>query len=85
MHAQLGQIMNNKLQKDQNRTATSEMWGAKAGYCALFLHTTSSKGWVDYVGHLSSVTSGPLPSLHLRDRLMPLPTLTQGASKGICC
>ena len=31
-HLQLGQIVN-KIQKDQNPTATSGVQGAKAGYC----------------------------------------------------
>ena len=31
MHGQLGQIMNKKIQKDQNPTATSEVSRAKAG------------------------------------------------------
>ena len=34
MHAQLGQIMNNKIQKGQKPIATFEVLGAKAGYYA---------------------------------------------------
>lgn len=33
MHSQLGQIVNSKMQKGQNPAATSEVPGAKAGYC----------------------------------------------------
>ena len=33
MQGQLGQIINNKIQKSQNPTAISEVLGAKAGYC----------------------------------------------------
>ena len=34
MHAAVPAVMNNKLQKGHKPTATSEVPGAKAGYCA---------------------------------------------------
>ena len=43
MQGQLGQIMNNKIQKSQNPTAVSEVLGAKAGYCTRTLPTTRPK------------------------------------------
>ena len=43
MHAQLGQIMDNKTQKDQKKpTATSGEPGAKTGNCTCPLHTHST-------------------------------------------
>ena len=52
VHAQLGQVLDNKIQKDQkNSTITSEDLGAKswvleekAGYCACPLHSTLPRG-----------------------------------------
>ena len=64
MHAQLGQIMDNKTQKDQkNPTATSEEPGAKAGYCTCPLLTAQLKGWVNHLSYPSGLTPGPTLTL----------------------
>ena len=63
MHAQLEQISNNKIQKDQNLTATSEVPGAKAEYSARSLHTAPPRGWADHLSHPSGLTHGSAPTL----------------------
>lgn len=52
MHAQLGQIMNNKIQKDHKPTAISEVLGAKAVFYARSLPIGPPRG-------------GHIPKLHL--------------------
>lgn len=49
---QLGQIMNNKLQKGQNPEAASEMPGAGAGSRARSLHPAPARGWAGPQGPL---------------------------------
>ena len=72
MHVQLGQITNDKIQKGHKPTATSEVPGAKAGYCARSLHTARPRRWADYLNHPSGPThQPPLPSPHVRSRLAP--------------
>ena len=45
MHAQMGQLIDNKIQKDQeNLNVTSEELGAKAGYCTCPPAHNSTKG-----------------------------------------
>ena len=67
---QLGQIMDNKIQKDQ--TPNCHFWragsknrvsGAKVGYCACPLHSTLPKRWADHLSHPSNLTPGPTPTL----------------------
>ena len=83
-HAQLGQIMDKKIQKDKNKkpTATSEEPGAKAGYCACPLHTPPPKGWVKHLSQPSGLTPGPSPTLTPCNEPAHSP---QRASKGTCC
>ena len=56
MLVQLGQSMNNKIQKGQNSSATSEVLGAKAGFHAWPLHTAPPRGWADHLSHPSGLT-----------------------------
>ena len=72
-HAQLGQIMDKKIQKDKNKkpTATSEEPGAKAGYCACPLHTVPRKG-----GQTTQATAPARPL----DPPLPSPAPPQEAS-----
>ena len=53
MYEQLGWIMNNEIQKDQNATVASEVLRAKVGYSAWSLHTVWQKGWPDHLSHPS--------------------------------
>ena len=76
---QLRQIMNSKIQKNQNLTANSEVSRAEAGYCAWSL--TQHRKWADHPHHPPSRSLNlPLPSHHLRDQL----TTPQGVNKGTC-
>ena len=70
MHAQLGQITDKKIQKDQKPNchfwrAGSKNRGseAKAGHCPCPLHTTPPKGWADHLSHTSNPTPGHTPTL----------------------
>ena len=70
MHAKLGQIMNNKIQKDPNSTSTSEVSRAKAGYCPWSLHTAPPRRWADHLNPSSGQSHPPSPhSAHLRNKL----------------
>ena len=40
-----------RYKKTKNPTATSEVWGAKAGYCACILHTAPPRGWAEHLSH----------------------------------
>ena len=61
-----GKLWTIRYKKTENPTAASKLSGAKAGYCAWFLHTTPPRGWANYLSH----PSGPNPpSTHLRDQL----------------
>ena len=63
MNAQLGQIMNNKIQKGQKPIVTSEVPGAKAGSCTWSLHTAPPRGWADHLSHPPAWPPDlPLPS-----------------------
>ena len=70
MQGQLGQIMNNKIQKSQNPTAVSEVLGAKAGYCTRTLPTTPPKSPLHLI-------HGSTPTL--------TPFNTPSSCKEICC
>ena len=60
MHAQFGQTIDNKIQKDQKiPTATSEGPRARGGYCAYPLHTAPPKGWAKHLSHPSEPSPGP--------------------------
>ena len=53
-------------------TATSEMWGAKAGYCMNILHTAPRRGWAARLSHPYCLTPHYVPSsLHLRNPAHP--------------
>lgn len=53
----LGQIVKKTInKKTKNPTATSEVKGAKAGYCARRLHKAPLKGWEVHVSHPSGQT-----------------------------
>ena len=76
---QLRQIMNSKVQKNQNLTASSEVSRAKVGSCAWSL--TQLRKWADHPHHPPSRPLNlPLSSPHLRDQL----TTPQGVNKGTC-
>ena len=62
MHAQLGQIMNNKTQKGQNTSTVSEVGRTKAGYCTWSLLTAPS-GWPDHLRRPSGMTYWSIPCL----------------------
>ena len=79
MHAQLGQIINNNIQKGPNPTAISEVREGKAGCCPWSQYTAPQRGWADGLSHLSSPTHQSTPS-HLRGPAQPL----RAASKGTC-
>ena len=82
MHAQLGQIMDNKTQKDQrNPTATSKELGAKAGYCTCPLLTAQLKGWANHLGYPSGLTPGP--TLTLTPMRSQLASLKEQAKKPV--
>ena len=84
MHAQLGQIMNNKIQKDQNPTATSEELGAKQGIGHALI-TTKGVGRPPKPLLQLDLWTRPLPSSRIRNQLVPFPPPHQGDSKGTCC
>lgn len=54
----MGQIMKNKIQKDQNPSAISEVSGAKAECCVCTLHTAPLREWADHLSHLSGPNPG---------------------------
>ena len=64
LHAELGQILDGKIQKDQ-KNPSCHFWraGRKAGYCACPLHSTPPKGWVNPLSPPSSLTPGHTPTL----------------------
>ena len=68
MHAQVGSIMNKKLEKGHKLTAISEVPGEKAGAC-------TPRGWAD---HWSPPPAKPthraLTLPHPRDQLAPFPS-----------
>lgn len=73
MQGQLGQIINNKIQKSQNPTAISEVLGAKAGYCTQFLRTAPpGGGQTTKAAHPAHPMDPPLLSPHLREQFAPL-------------
>ena len=80
MYEQLGWIMNNEIQKDQNVTATSEVLRAKVGYSAWSLQKVCPRGWPDHLSHPSRLAHQFTPTLspHLRDQVTSL----LGESKG---
>ena len=70
VHMQLGQIKDNKIQKDQKPSchfwragSKNRVLGAKAGNCACPLHTTLPNGWADHLSHSAGPTPGPAPTL----------------------
>ena len=77
MHAQLGQIMNKKIQKRPKKPqmATSEdlgekkVSGAKAGYCECPLHSTPQRGGQTTYQPLDNPLATPLSSPHIRYKL----------------
>ena len=79
MHAQLGQIMNKKIQKRPKKPqmATSEdlgekkVSGAKAGYCECPLHLTPQRGGQTTYQPLDNPLATPLSSPHMRNQLPP--------------
>ena len=60
---QLGQIMDNKIQKDQNPTATSEEPGAKVGCWEQKQGTVHAPWTQHHLSHPSGPTPGPAPTL----------------------
>ena len=51
MHAHLQQIMDNKIQKDQEPNCHFEKLGTKAGYCACPTHTPPPNGWASRLSY----------------------------------
>ena len=86
MNVQLGQLMDNKIQKDQkNTTSTYEETGAKTGCWEQKQGTAHSpctqphqRGGQTPLAQLLDI---PLPLPHIRNRLSSPP---QGVSKGTC-
>ena len=63
----------------QNKSRGS---GAKAGYCACPLHTTSPKGWANHLSHRSSRTPGHTLTLTpCKEQARPSTPWPQGASQ----
>ena len=81
LHAQLRQIMDNKIKRDQNPNC--HFWRVRNKSRVLCMppaHSTTS-GWADHLSHPSSLTpEHTLPSLHVRNKLVH-PTLLQWAGK----
>ena len=71
MHAQLGQILDQKIQKDKKpncrfwRAGSKNNWvsGAKAGYCSCPPALNTTKGWANHLSHPSGLTPGHSPTL----------------------
>ena len=79
MHVQLGQSTNNKIQKSQNPTATSQVPGAKVGYHAWSLHTASARRWADHLRQPSCRTHRSAHTLTpFKGPAHPLPGSEQG-------
>ena len=78
----------------RNPSATSEEPGAKAGYCACPLHSTSSRRWADHLSHpsspypvsgTSSFPAQPLSELNKQESLFVLaPPAAAGAQIKPC-
>ena len=51
-----------RCKKSKNPAATSEVSGAKAGYCAWSLHTARPRGWADHPRHSFCPTHGSAPT-----------------------
>ena len=64
----------------RNPSATSEEPGAKAGYCACPLHSTSSRGWADHLSHPASLNPAHLPTLILSQESAHAPPRPSGNS-----
>ena len=93
MHVQLGQIMDNKIQKDQkNPTATSEELGAKTGCQGQnqgTAHAPCTQHHQRVVGKPPKSSLWPDPWTHpychpIRKQLAPPHLPPWGASKGNC-
>lgn len=63
MHAQVGQVLDQKIQNIQTPTATSEEPGAKTGYCACPTALNTTKRWAKHLSPTSSPTPGHTPTL----------------------
>ena len=86
MHAQMGQILGNEIQKAKkknkqtNPTTTSEELGTEAEYCECPLLSTPPKGWANHPSNPSAPTPRhtPTPSPYREPACPP----SWGASKG---
>ena len=58
-----GQLWTTRYKQTKIPTATSEVSGAKARYCAWSLHTAPPRGWADHLSHASGLTPGSAPTL----------------------
>lgn len=66
MHAQLGQIIDNKIQKRPGEPYCHlEELGAKAGCCACALHKAPPRRWADHLSHPSNLIPEPALTLTL--------------------
>ena len=70
VHAQLGQIMNNKIPKDKKAPlALLKSWaekqgaGSKSRGLGMPLHSAPTKQWASHPNHPSGWTPGPAPTL----------------------
>ena len=73
IHIQLGQIMDNNIQRDQKSNCHFWRPGAKQGYFACLLHTTPTKGWANHLSSPSGLTlDTALHSPHIRNQLSSL-------------
>ena len=70
MHTQLGQIMDNKIQKDQTynlhfwRVGGKQGAGDKGWGLSMLPALNTTKGWANHLSHPSSPTSGHTPYPH---------------------
>ena len=63
MHAQLGQIMDNKIQRDTKPSCCIWRAGSKSRVLCMPLYSTPPKEWAKHLSHPSSLTPGRTPTL----------------------
>jgi len=73
LHAQLGPIVDKKIQKDPKPSCPSWRARSKSRVPPITLHTAPPKGWADHISHVSSWNPGPAPPLTpIGNQLAPL-------------
>ena len=87
----LGQIMDNKIQREQTKKNPTQLplnknrgLGAKIGYYARTLHTAPPNRWADHPSHRSDPLEAPLSSAHIRDQFAP-PLGEQKNKRTVAC